>query len=211
MRTIAVLNPKGGSGKSTVATNLARGLEDAGGSVLLVDADPQGSARDWQAADPDNPTPVIAMDRPGNLKSLPSMAGNYDWVVIDGAGRLEEIIREAVKVADLVLVPVQPSPYDIWAIADLVELVQSRQEVTDGHPVMGALISRAIQGTVLDRDVTDALEQMGLEYLDARTHQRQVYARSANEGRTPLELEPSGKAAEEVRAIAAEIRGLFEE
>ena len=210
MRTIAVLNPKGGSGKSTLATNLARGLEESDGPVLLVDADPQGSARDWQAANPDNPTPVIAMDRPGNLKGLPGMASSYNWVVIDGAGRLEEIIREAVRVSGLILIPVQPSPYDIWAISDLVELVKSRQEVTDGMPVMGAVISRAIQGTVLDREVTEALEEMGLEYLDARTHQRQVYARSANEGRTPLEVEPNSKAAEEIRAIVAEVRSLFE-
>lgn len=211
MYAIAVLNPKGGSGKSTLATCLARGLEDAGDSVLLVDSDPQGSARDWQAADPENPTPLVAMDRPGNLKSLPNMAQNYDWTVIDGAGRLEEIIREAVRIADLVLIPVQPSPYDIWAISDLVELVKSRQEVTDGQPIMGAVISRAIQGTVLDREVTEALEELGLEYLDARTHQRQVYARSVNDGRTPLEAEPKGKGAEEVQAIAAEVRSLFAE
>lgn len=210
MRIIAVLNPKGGSGKSTISTTLARGLEASGANTLLVDADPQGSARDWQVADPDNSTPVIAMDRAGNLRSLPDMAASYDYVVIDGAGRLEEVIRESVRIADLVLVPVQPSPYDVWAISDLVELVKSRQTVTDGLPVMGAVISRAIQGTVLDREVTDALEEMGLEYLDARTHQRQVYARSANEGKTPLEVEPNGKAAEEVRAIAAEVRGLFE-
>lgn len=210
MPTVAILNPKGGSGKTTAATCLARGLEHAGQRVLLVDADPQGSARDWQAAAETNPTPVAAMDRPANLRNLPTTAADYDWTVIDGAGRLEEIIREALKIADLVLIPVQPSPYDVWAVSDLVELVKARQAVTDGQPVMGALITRAIYGTVLDREITDALAEMELEYLDARIHQRQVYARSANDGLTPLEMEPRGKAAEEIRTLVNEIRALFD-
>lgn len=208
MPTIAVLNPKGGSGKTTLATCLVRGLIETDASALLVDADPQGSARDWQAAG-ENPTPLVAMDRPANLRNLGDMAASYDWTVIDAAGRLEEMIREAIKVADLVLIPIQPSPYDIWATSDLVELVQARQAMTNGHPIMGAVITRAIQGTVLDRQITDALAELGLEHLDARIGQRQIYARAANEGSTPLDLAPRSKAAAEIRAVVTEIRALF--
>lgn len=208
MPTIAVLNSKGGAGKTTAATCLARALEADDSSVLLVDADPQASARDWHAIDENNPTTVVGLDRPGSLRSLKDM-GRYDWTLIDGAGRYERIIADAVGIADLVLLPVQPSPYDIWALTDVVDLVRQRQAIADGMPVMGALITRAIAGSAMDRDILDALAELDVEALDARWHQRQAFPRSANEGRTPLEYEPHGKAAAEIRAAAAELRALF--
>jgi len=210
MPTIAVLNSKGGAGKTTVATCLARALEDDGSRVLLVDSDPQASARDWHGVSPDNATTVVGLDRAGSLRSLPDMQGRYDWTVIDGAGRYERITADAVAAADLVLIPVQPSPYDIWAVTDLLDLISQRQSITGRGPVAGAVIARAVPGTVMDREILDALQELGLEAMDTRWHQRQAYPRSANEGSTPLEYEPAGKAAEEIRGAAAEIRRLFD-
>jgi chromosome partitioning protein len=208
MPTVAVLNSKGGAGKTTVATCLARALEAYGDSVLLVDSDPQGSTRDWHAIDDANPTAVVGLDKAGSLRSLKSL-GTYDWTIIDGAGRYERIIAEAVGIADLVLVPTQPSPYDVWALNDVVSLVQQRQAIADGQPVLGAIITRAVPRTVLDREILDALREQGLEVMDSRLYQRQIYPRSANEGRTPLEAEPKGAAADEIRAAAAELRAIF--
>lgn len=208
MPTIAILNPKGGSGKTTVATCLARSLESDGSRVLLVDSDPQGSARDWHAIDSENPTPVVGLDRAGGLRTLEQMSG-YDWIVIDGAGRYEKITAEAVSIADLVLIPVQPSPYDIWAITDLVDLVKQRQTITGGQPILGAVISRAVPGTVLGRDITDALTEIGVEQLDTQLGQRQAYPQTANQGRTPIEADANGKAAREIQALADEIREVF--
>ena len=74
MKVIAVLNQKGGSGKTTIATHLARGLQLQGHSVLLVDSDQQGSARDWRAVDEDNPVPVIGLDRPTLDKDLKNVS-----------------------------------------------------------------------------------------------------------------------------------------
>lgn len=209
MPKVAVLNSKGGAGKTTVATCLTRALEAQGDRVLLVDSDPQASARDWHGIDPDNPTTVVGLDRPGSLRSLRDM-GPYDWTIIDGAGRYERITAEAASAADLVLLPVQPSPYDVWALHDVVQLVQQRQVIADGQPLLGALITRAVPRTVLDREIMDAIEQQELEAMDARLYQRQIYPRSANEGRTPLEAEPTGPAANEIRAAAAELRSIFE-
>lgn len=152
MRIIAVLNPKGGSGKTTLATNLARACHDRGLKTLLVNSDPQGSASDWHAARDDNPLPFLAYGKPENFKALPGIAEAYDYVLIDGAAKLTGMIAAALKVADSVLIPVQPSPYDIWAAADLVELIKTRQEVTGGTPQAAFLISRAIKRTVLSRD-----------------------------------------------------------
>lgn len=210
MPTIAVLNPKGGSGKTTVATCLARALESDGSRVLLVDSDPQGSARDWHAIHPDNPTPVVGMDRAGGLRTLEQMAG-YDWMVIDGAGRYEKITAETVRIADFVLIPVQPSPYDVWAISELIDLVKQRQAISGGQPILGAVISRTIPGTVLGRDINEALAEIGVERLDIQLGQRQVYPQTANQGCTPIEADPDGKASLEILALADEIRQVFKD
>ena len=101
---------KGGCGKTTINTNLARALHDRGHSILIVDSDPQGSARDWHAANEDNPVELVVLDRPNNVKTLASMAAHYDYLVIDGAAKLEDMIAAASKVSDFVLIPVQPSP-----------------------------------------------------------------------------------------------------
>jgi chromosome partitioning protein len=209
MPTISLLNPKGGAGKTTAATCIARALEAGGDRVLLVDADPQASTRDWSGLLEDNPTTVVGLDRAGGMRSLPGLQAGYDWTVIDGAGRYEKITAEVIAVSDLVLIPVQPSPFDIWPLEDLLSTIRQRQAITGGAPVAGALITRATPGSVLDREILDALAELELEALDSRLHQRQAFPRAANAGVTPLEYEPHGKAAAEVRAAVGEIRGVF--
>ena len=118
------------------------------------------------------------------------------------------MIAAALKVADSVLIPVQPSPYDIWATADLVELIKTRQEVTGGTPQAAFLISRAIKRTVLSREILAALAEYGLPVFSAGTVQRQSYPRSAAEGRTVLE-DGSTEAAAEITAIADELLQRF--
>src|SRR5574340_78838 len=146
MHVIAVLNQKGGSGKTTIATHLARALQLDGADVLLVDSDPQGSARDWAAVREDQPLTVVGIDRPTIDRDLKNVA-RKDFVVIDGAPQAADLAVSAIKAADFVLIPVQPSPYDIWATADLVELVKQRIEVTDGRLQAAFVVSRAIKGT----------------------------------------------------------------
>ena len=166
MKVIAVLNQKGGSGKTTIATHLARALQLAGADVLLVDSDPQGSARDWAAVREDQPLAVVGIDRPTIDRDLKQIA-RKDFVVIDGAPQAADLAVSAIKAADFVLIPVQPSPYDIWATADLVELVKQRIEVTDGRLQAAFVVSRAIKGTRVGGEITEALA--GLP-LDAHPH-----------------------------------------
>lgn len=204
MTTIAVLNPKGGSGKTTLSTHLARAFHRRGAKVLLVDSDPQGSASDWHAVREDNPLPLLAYGRPENMKALPGVAAPYDYVFIDGAAKLEGMIAAAVKVANAILIPVQPSPYDIWAASDLVELVRARQEVTDGKPQAAFLISRAVKHTRLGKEVTAALAEFGLPVFRSGTTQRQAYPRTAAEGLTVFD-NAAPEAAAEIEAIADEL------
>ncbi len=203
---IAILNQKGGSGKTTLATNLARRLVLDGTRCLLVDSDPQGSARDWNAANNGDCVPVIGLDRRTLDRDLGAVKGTHDWIVIDGAPQLAELAVAAAKVAQVVLIPVQPSPYDIWAASDLVEVIKARQQVAEGRPRTAFVISRAIVGTMLAADVNDVLAQYELPIFQGRTHQRVVYANSAVNGSTVVDDEPSGPAAREIRAILTELK-----
>ncbi len=208
MSIISVLNPKGGCGKTTISTNLARSLHDRGHSVLIVDSDPQGSARDWHAANEDNPIELVALDRPNNVKTLTSMAANYDYVVIDGAAKLEDMIAAAIKVSDFILIPVQPSPYDIWAASDLVDFIKARQEVTDGIPLAGFVVSRVVEGTRLSGDVRAALDEYALPIFDTTITQRQIYPQTASEGQTVFDAD-NVKAKAETTALTEELLGMF--
>jgi chromosome partitioning protein len=199
------LNQKGGSGKTTIATHLARALQLDGADVLLVDSDPQGSARDWAAVCEEQPVPVVGLDRPTIERDLKRLV-RTDFVVIDGAPQAADLAVSAIKVASFILIPVQPSPYDIWATADLVELVKQRIEVTDGRLQAAFVVSRAIKGTRIGAEVTDALADYGLPVLDARITQRVSYPGTAAAGTTVLDAEPASDAATEVRALAAELK-----
>jgi chromosome partitioning protein len=130
---IGVLNQKGGVGKTTIAINIAAVFAtDTKNRVLLVDADPQGSSMAWSAARESDPLfPVIGMAKPTLHKDLPELARDYDMVVIDGAPRVNELGRAAIMAADLVLIPVQPSPYDVWATTDIVGLVNEARTFKD--------------------------------------------------------------------------------
>ena len=206
---LAVLNQKGGAGKTTLSTNIARKLLLDGERVLLVDSDPQGSARDWSAASDGHCLTVVGLDRPTLDKDLTQVKEGYDWIIIDGAPQIQQMAASAIKAADLVLIPVQPSPYDIWACSDLVELIKTRQQVTDGEPKAAFVISRAIKNTLLGNEIRQALTEYGLPMLINQTVQRQIYARSAAEGLTPMDAEPNGEATKEISALVREIKNFI--
>ena len=132
------------------------------------------------------------------------MAANYDYVVIDGAAKLEDMIAACIKVSDFVLIPVQPSPYDIWAASDLVEFIKARQEVTDGSPLASFVISRMIEGTRLGGDVRAVLDEYALPVCETTITQRQVYPQTASEGLTVYDAD-NAKAKAETTALTDEI------
>ncbi len=205
-KIIAVLNQKGGAGKTTLSTNLARALQLDGDKVLLVDSDPQGSARDWNAAGNGELLPVVGLDRPTLAKDIQAIQDNQDWLIIDGAPQIAELAVAAIKCADMILIPVQPSPYDVWACEDLVDIIKTRQEVTNGKPKAAFIISRVIKNTQLSKEIGEALAGYGLPVFKNFTSQRVIYPKSAATGLTVLDAEQSGDAAAEIRAIAQELK-----
>lgn len=202
---ISVLNQKGGAGKTTLATNIATALMKQGGRVLLVDSDPQGSARDWKAANENNPLPVIGLDRPSLAKDLNIFIKDFDVIVIDGAPQIREMAAAAIRIADVILIPVQPSPYDIWATSELIELIKTRQTVCDGKPQSAFVVSRAIKNTHLSKEVFEALSHYSIKVFDSCTTQRVIYANSAAEGLSVIDASDE-KAKSEIYNIVEELK-----
>lgn len=204
---IGVLNQKGGVGKTTIATNLAAVCAKAGSRVLLVDADPQGSSMAWSSARDDNPLfPVVSMAKPTLHKDLPEMAADYDVVIIDGAPRVNDLGRAAILASDVVLIPVQPSPYDVWASADTVQLIREAQQFKDNIKAV-FVINRKIVNTAIGRDVANALAQFDFPVSPVALCQRVIYAESAGQGRAVIETDPKSEAALEIAQLAAELVG----
>lgn len=206
MTVIAILNQKGGSTKTTIATNLAHGLLLAGAKVLLVDADPQGSARDWNQANNATLLPVVGLDRETLPTDLKAISAGYDFIIIDGAPQIAKLAAAAVKAADVVIIPVQPSPYDIWAASDLVDVIKARQEVTNGKPKAAFLVSRIIKNTKLSGEVSEALSSYGLPVFKSFTSQKVAYPTTAAEGKTVFCESENNPAALEIKAIIQELK-----
>ena len=115
---ISVLNQKGGVGKTTLTNNIGMAFHNLGKEVLLVDSDPQGSLRDWNEANDASILPVIGLDRETLPNDLKAVQKGYDIIIIDGAPQSTKLASAGVKCADIVLIPVTPSPYDVWASSD---------------------------------------------------------------------------------------------
>jgi chromosome partitioning protein len=206
MFVVAVLNQKGGVGKTTIAVHLTRSLQLLGHDVLLVDSDPQGSARDWAAAKVEQPVTVIGMDR-ATLDRDVKRLGPKDFIVIDGAPRLKELATSAIKAANLALIPVQPSPYDIWSTGELVDLVKQRIEITEGRFQAAFVVSRVITGTKIGKEIVELLSKYELPILKATISQRVVFAVSAANGETAMDVELDSVASSEFKALTEEVLG----
>ncbi len=202
---ISLLNQKGGVGKTTLAVHLATALAlEHSLRVLLIDADPQGSALDWSASrSGDAHFPVVGLPKPSLHKELPKLE-NYDAFIVDGAPRVYDVARSAILASDLVLIPVQPSPYDVWAAKEIVDLLA---EVHDFKESLKSafVINRKIVNTAIGRDVSEALADYRVPVLRSHVCQRVSFAESASTGQTVIETDPTGLAASEIRALSNEI------
>ena len=200
-----VLNQKGGVGKTTLSVNLAACLARTGARVLLIDADPQGSALDWAAARQGEPLfSVVGFPRPTIHKEIAQLGQGYDHIIIDGPPRVTDLARSAIMASDIVVIPVQPSPYDIWAAEEVVKLITEARVYKENIKSV-FVVNRKITNTAIGRDVREALAAYPVHVLDASIAQRVVFAEAAAQGQAIFEIDPTGPAVAEMEAVAAEL------
>jgi chromosome partitioning protein len=208
-KVIAILNQKGGVGKTTLAVHLATALACKKRSVLLLDSDPQGSALDWAAARRGKPLfPVVGLPKASIHKELPAIASNFELVIIDGPPRVYDVARSAIMASDLVLVPVQPSPYDVWAAKEIIDLM-NEASIYKPSLLKAFVINRKIVNTAIGRDIIQALSDYPMPVLQSAICQRVAFVESAAQGLTVYELDPEMLAAQEMNQLAQEVEGML--
>lgn len=205
MMIISLLNQKGGVGKTTLAVNLAMGLALNGNRVMLMDADPQGSSLTWSGnREGEAPFPVVGIPKPTLHKELPKLANNYDFIIVDGPPRVYDVTRSAILASDLILIPVTPSPYDVWATEETVKVINEVKPFKENLKTF-FVINRKIMNTVIGRDVIDALASYDITVMKSQLCQRVGFAETAGEGKTVLETTPESPASDEIRALIQEM------
>jgi chromosome partitioning protein len=191
MAIIAVVGNKGGAGKTTLCVNIAAGLSKKA-SIAMIDADPQGSALQWRAIAGNNVDfPVYAP-----TFSLREQAKNYaassDYVLIDCPPSVHAQQTLAVlEFADFALIPVQPSPVDLWATVHIEKAINEAREV---NPAMRALlvINQLETRTTLSRLVREVLSEIELPVAETAIRRRAVYRNSALEGKSVFDMGKRG-------------------
>lgn len=183
-RTIAVVNPKGGSGKTTNAVHLAVAAHREGHDTMLLDTDAQGSAIDWDRRTPegyDGPD----VEGVGRSRTLAAAIGQVDseFILIDSSAQFDEMTGRVLSNADLALVPVRPSGVDLWGTAEFLDLLNDH---IDQGLVAAFVGSQRDVRTTLAQELDAALSQLGLPLLDGLTL-RVSYVRSMSEGQTVLD------------------------
>lgn len=203
---IAVAQRKGGAGKSTIAANLATAFAEAGNRVALLDIDPQRSLARWDALrGTSRKARPLHFEAPSGWRVpgvLDRLRQDQDVVLLDTAPHDDTDARVAIRAADLVLVPLQPSAADLWSMDGTLDLARK-----EGRR-MALVLNRVPSAGRLRDQVTAALTERGLPLLDPVLGNRTAFAQAFMSGLGAVEAAPRGVAAEEARALAAALREL---
>lgn len=206
-KVFAISNQKGGTGKTTVTMNFAAGLAKRG-RTLVVDTDPQGSALQWAGLAPDErPFPVSVITLAGNLaREINRFRDDYQYLVIDCPPTVNaEVSQLAMSAADTVLIPVLPSPIDLWASLRIASIVEQAKLM---NPKLTAylLVNQLEPRNALSRAMQNALAEFDIPSLESCIRRRAIYRTSAIEGNSVFGMGKRGQAAaEEIESIIKEV------
>lgn len=205
-KIITIAQQKGGTGKTTLASHLAVAWSRQGGkSVAILDVDPQGSLGEWletrerRLGEDATGLAFRTASGWGARREARSMAHDYDIVIIDTPPKAELEVTPAMEAADLIVVPVQPSPVDLWATETTLEMAAK-----EDRPAI-LVVNRVPARARLTAEMLEAMKKFSAVSAQTRLGNRIAFASSMGTGSTVLETEPKGKAAEEIEALANEL------
>ncbi len=214
MQTISVLNQKGGVGKTTIATNLAAAAHLAGLRTGILDLDEQESGLDWYAARGavsglDGLT-VVGSARSFTLAKFRELSRGLDVVVCDGPPRIGDVTRAAAVAADVVVIPLRPGPFDWWAAAETLKILDSADEIREARGMPRSrrvfVVNGAAAGTRTLAAALDALRDLG--EVAPTIGNRVAFATDAAAGESVLTLHPGSPAAFDIMALWSTVRGV---
>jgi chromosome partitioning protein len=210
-KIIAVVNQKGGSGKTTISMQLAGALARRGNKILVVDADPQGTATRWAASAEDQtpfPASVVGLSAANNKvhREVKKFVDDYGCIIIDCPPAADSPVpQSALLIADLALVPLIPSPLDIWAAVGIRQVITN---VSDINEILKArlVMNQCQPNTTLAQEALDVLPEFGIELAKTYLRHRQVYRQSAVFGQTVHNFGSKATAAiEEIESLTNEV------
>lgn len=207
MKIVCFAATKGGAGKTTAAWHVAAAIHEAGTPVLLVDSDRQATSiglAKLGGGDGSDLPPMVSLFGRNLARELPRMNGLYKLAVIDSPGRLVDEIAEAMKVSDLVVIPTQPSANDLMSLEATLKLFEVAKSK---RPALQARILLTCAGENLASEETrDAIKRFPIPAFKTSLGKRQAFVKAGFQGRSVTAFAPSSAAAEEVKALVAEIR-----
>ena len=203
---ITIGNTKGGVGKSIISAHLAVAATNQGMHALLIDADPQGSCMAFRAVRARDDLTAVSITVPTLHKDVASFQG-YDLIIIDAGGRDGKSFRSAVAAADVLIIPVLPSAYDVWATEDTIEVLR---EVRTYKELPAHILFNQTRDTVMGRETHEALRDYSddVQILKSTLRYHEYYKKSVAEGKGITEYRPGSVPAKGIRSVLGEILAL---
>jgi chromosome partitioning protein len=202
---ITLAQQKGGAGKTTVAAHLAVACALGGKSVAVLDTDPQGSLGQWfeRRETRLGPEQIDLIFRTasgwGARREARALAKDYDVVVLDTPPKSDLELRPSLEAANLVVIPVQPAPIDLWATEPTLAMV----EKVGTRALL--IMNRVVQGTLLGAEIAREIAAMGHPVATTELGSRIAFASSMGDGKTVMETHPHSPAAAEIYELAIEV------
>jgi chromosome partitioning protein len=211
-KVICFGNQKGGVGKSSLSVFMAVEAAKANKKVLLIDADPQKSSAAWRASREADDIVCTCITEPTLHKDMPKLAEGYDLVIIDAGGRNTSTFRSAILASDVLVIPVLPSQFDIYAAIDTIEILNEAKVYKEEIQAF-FILNQLLTNSTVSRDAEDAMADVtaksNISLLNTQLFARVAYKKCLDTGIGVTEYEPGGKAAHEIRSMYREIVNLL--